>query len=234
VVFARLPRDERQAKPIVAGASQPRIEAFHRELLRRAIAVARTADADVRFVTTGDAPALAAAGVEVVRQSGSTFGERLEHAVAGAFAAGWSRVVVIGADSPALDAAQLRAAFAALEADGKHAVLGPASDGGYYLLGLNAFAAAAFRDVPLCTTEAFAATATALARAGFLVDTLATELADVDDDADLRALAHWPAALRRLALLLLSPERRPLVAATTIQLRRTIRSIRVRGPPVPA
>lgn len=46
-----------------------------------------------------------------------------------------SRAVLIGTDTPALDAAYLRAAAAALEA-GASAVFGPASDGGYTLVGL--------------------------------------------------------------------------------------------------
>lgn len=67
-------------------------------------------------------------------QQGSHLGERLIHAIQTAFAEGMQQVVVIGIDCPDLNAQRIQQAFAALEqAD---VVLGPASDGGYYLIGL--------------------------------------------------------------------------------------------------
>ena len=233
LVFARLPRDEREAKPLVVGASSERVEAFHRAMLRRALAVAAAAGTDVRLVTTGADADLAAPGVEIVRQIGDSFAERLDHAVADAFAAGWTQVVVIGADAPALTGAHLREAFVRLETShGKQAIFGPASDGGYYLLGLNAFDPAAFRGIPLGTSEALRATGEALARAGFRVDRLPATLDDLDDHYDLFARARLSGALRRLALALLSSLRGGTTACTSMRSRITIQSIHVRGPPV--
>lgn len=59
---------------------------------------------------------------------------------------GGARVVVLGTDSPALAPSKVDAAFAALASF--DAVLGPADDGGYYLLGLSRPCPAVFQDIP--------------------------------------------------------------------------------------
>ena len=70
----------------------------------------------------------------VLPQQGDTLGERLTNATNKAFTKGAHRVAVIGTDSPWLDSTLIEEAFSAMErAD---LVLGPAADGGYYLLGL--------------------------------------------------------------------------------------------------
>jgi hypothetical protein len=66
-------------------------------------------------------------------QRGEGLGERLANVFADLFAAGSAVVVVAGSDSPTLPPEYLRRAFAELEAGG--VVLGPAADGGYYLIG---------------------------------------------------------------------------------------------------
>ncbi|MCO5724640.1 TIGR04282 family arsenosugar biosynthesis glycosyltransferase [Robiginitalea marina] len=67
-------------------------------------------------------------------QSGEDLGERMASAFRETLEAGYSRVIIIGSDLYDLSAADLRHAFELLEE--KDAVLGPARDGGYYLLGL--------------------------------------------------------------------------------------------------
>src|SRR6185312_13539911 len=186
LIFARAPRDERRAKPLADGAPAAAVEALHDRLLQRTMAVARASGVATRLVTTAETRSCGgAAELDVVLQQGATFAERLENAVADAFAAGFGDVVVVGADTPALEPKHLRRAFGELAAArGPCAVVGPACDGGYYLLALNAFCAAAFRRVPLGTARAFGATVDALEHAGFAVATL-PPLRDVDDGGDV-------------------------------------------------
>ena len=66
-------------------------------------------------------------------QRGVDLGERMSNAFTHVFGAGFRKAVIIGSDTPDLRAADLREAFAALAE--KPAVIGPARDGGYYLLG---------------------------------------------------------------------------------------------------
>jgi len=70
-----------------------------------------------------------------VQQGGGSLGCRMQRQLRRAFAGGAEQVVLIGTDLPGLERSDLEAAFAALE----HTplVLGPANDGGYWLIGLN-------------------------------------------------------------------------------------------------
>ena len=102
--------------------------------------------------------------------------------------------IVIGTDAPALDAAYLREAAAALVSH--DAVFGPALDGGYALVGLRRPAPALFEGIAWSTPQVMAQTRERLVRLGLRHAELRA-LADIDEPADLR---HLPAAWRPLAL----------------------------------
>ncbi|HEV2146923.1 MAG TPA: TIGR04282 family arsenosugar biosynthesis glycosyltransferase, partial [Longimicrobiaceae bacterium] len=109
-------------------------------------------------------------------------GERMRGAFEEAFAAGYRRVVIVGSDLPGLSAGLLRRAFALLDAH--EAVLGPARDGGYYLLGLRRPVPELFEGIAWSTGEVFAATVARLRQARIEPALLET-LADVDEVEDL-------------------------------------------------
>lgn len=69
------------------------------------------------------------------QQKGRTFGERLANAFQDAFQAGYQRVICVGSDCPALSPADLRKAKDALQEQSM--VVGPAADGGAYLIGMH-------------------------------------------------------------------------------------------------
>jgi uncharacterized protein len=149
------------------------------------------------------------------------FGRSLLHAMQTAFASGYGAVCLLNADSPTLPTEVLRRAAHILMAPGDRVVLGPAEDGGYYLIGAKAPHAHLFEDIDWSTDRVAAQTR---ARAGALGLDL-VELPrwyDVDDRsallrllADLEApdgsLAAYPApatsaCVRRLGLdALLAP-----------------------------
>lgn len=121
-------------------------------------------------------------------QEGADLGRRLAAATGKAFVDGADRVVVIGSDSPHLPPNRIEEAFARLTA--APLVLGPAKDGGYYLIGLREPAPSLFDDIPWSGPEVLKAT---LARAAELhwSPHLLDELEDVDDAAALgRMLAE--------------------------------------------
>lgn len=92
-------------------------------------------------------------GVHWLLQRGVDLGERQEQAVAEAAEAGFAPVVLIGTDSPTLPPDRLTAALTLLETGAADAVLGPAADGGYYLLGLRKPAPGLLDGVPWGTEE---------------------------------------------------------------------------------
>jgi hypothetical protein len=78
-------------------------------------------------------------------QSDGDIGNRMQAAISGAFAKEAARVVLIGSDIPGISTDILERAFRAL---GEHdLVIGPATDGGYYLIGMNKRSLGAARDV---------------------------------------------------------------------------------------
>jgi rSAM/selenodomain-associated transferase 1 len=129
------------------------------------------------------------AGVEVREQRGAGLGERLSAAFAELLDARGTRAVVFGADCPALDAATLDRALAELE---RHdVVLGPASDGGYVLIGLARPCASLFEGVPWSTDRVLERTLERAREAG-LTTHLMPMLADVDTAGDVvELLEAW-------------------------------------------
>jgi rSAM/selenodomain-associated transferase 1 len=98
--------------------------------------------------------------------------------------AGATHVLVIGTDAPELTRDILDDAFAAL--DRADVVIGPASDGGYYLIGMRELRRDLFEDIPWSTPETLARTLAA-ARAGGLRVHVLDILSDVDTGDDWRA-----------------------------------------------
>ena len=83
-------------------------------------------------------------------------GQRMSHAIMSALRRA-EYAVLIGADCPALTADDLEAAFSALK-QGADVVLGPAEDGGYYLIGMRNHHPGLFANIPWSTHEVLAAT----------------------------------------------------------------------------
>ena len=91
--------------------------------------------------------------VAVETQQGEGLGERLSHALNQKWNEGFRKLVFIGTDSPVLGVEDLRAAFQAL--DQSEVVLGPATDGGYYLIGFSALLPTLFSGISWETSEVF-------------------------------------------------------------------------------
>ncbi len=144
-------------------------------------------------------------------QRGRSFGESLRLAVDDAFSLGYRRVVVIGNDSPEISRGYLENAFDALASSGpRAAVLGPAKDGGYALLGLTTPCPEAFEAMPWGSSRVARLTEARLVGSGFVVETLSS-LEDIDDRRGLtrfltRSRLGWLAALARQITILLLPE----------------------------
>lgn len=79
-------------------------------------------------------------------QRGHDLGERMQHAISWAFAQGASKVCLIGSDLWTLTPTDLEDAFKAL--DDHPIVWGPATDGGYYLIGLTQPQPELFHNLP--------------------------------------------------------------------------------------
>ena len=115
------------------------------------------------------------------------FGDCLYTAIEQVLARGHEGAVVLNSDSPTLPAALLVETARALARPGDRAVLGPSSDGGYYLLGLKARHRRLFENVAWSTEHVARQTRERAAEIGLDVHVL-PEWYDVDDLASLRTL----------------------------------------------
>ena len=130
----------------------------------------------------------AADGWTVHPQRGDAFGERLTHAHTDVFEATGAPVVQVGMDTPQLDPAVLAEAGRLLTGPDA-AVLGPAYDGGWWLLGVGGPHLLAHLDeVPMSTDETGQRTREVLEKAGAHVTEIRT-LHDVDEVADAESVA---------------------------------------------
>lgn len=115
------------------------------------------------------------------------FGDCLFHTIAQIFARGHAAAVVLNSDSPTLPTALLIETAAALTKPGDRAVLGPSTDGGYYLLGLKTAHRRMFDDIDWSTERVAAQTLERAREIGLDVHTLPVWY-DVDDVDGLRRL----------------------------------------------
>jgi uncharacterized protein len=169
--------------------------AFFRDLARLSGTPAHAASGAGRGATT--------AGWSVVPQAGETLGERLAAVFEELFAAGARGVVAVGSDSPAIPESYLReaAGVVASPAPRLRLVLGPAADGGYYLIGTDQETlrerGGALRDLlagaPMGTPALLEATRCGAAARGFEVHQLPLWV-DVDDARDLPLLERLTGA----------------------------------------
>jgi rSAM/selenodomain-associated transferase 1 len=136
------------------------------------------------LVLDGDPGPWLPPGIQVLTQRGDGLDERLAAAVddlAGP-------LLIVGMDTPQITPELLDAAARELLADGTDAVLGPASDGGYWLIGLRTNRPDALLGVPMSVAHTFTAQLTRLDELG-LSTSLIGELRDVDTFTDALVVA---------------------------------------------
>ena len=119
------------------------------------------------------------------KQQGIDLGERMMNAFNKVINEGYLKAVIIGTDCPLLDAAIINDAFEQLSHN--DIVIGPASDGGYYLLGLKKLHPELYQNIPWSTENVLQQTIN-ICRKENLNYNLLQELSDVDDENDLQHL----------------------------------------------
>jgi len=125
--------------------------------------------------------------VSVQAQTGKTLGDRMRNAFSDVFATGVDQAVLMGGDLPDMDNRIIEESFEFLEKEGL--VIGPALDGGYYLIGLrkNVFNSDLFSDIDWGTASVFRQTMGKIHAAGLNCHVLPSHQ-DIDTHDDLMAL----------------------------------------------
>jgi rSAM/selenodomain-associated transferase 1 len=201
-LFAKWPQPGRVKTRLAAATSEAWAAdlalAFLRDLVERLGAIA--ARRVLAFAPPDAGPLFA----EVVRerfalapQADGDLGRRLSSFLGEQLAFGAGSIVVLGSDSPTVPVAYVEQAFAELErAD---VVLGPATDGGYYLIGCARRVPPIFDEISWSGPTVLAETVARLAEPAWRL-ALLPPWYDVDDLDDWRTLCGHLAALRRAGI----------------------------------
>ncbi len=198
LIFARLPKAGTNKTRLIPALGAENATLVYRQLIDRTLCLARQlkneqwprefgCQATVCYTGGSACEVRAAFGADLTycEQVGHSLGDRLQLATKLAFEAGAHRVIVIGTDCPRLTTSDLKAAFEQLEAH--DIVIGPAQDGGYYLIGLNAERASLFADIDWSTSQVLEQTLQKTMQLGLRVHQLRM-LSDVDYPEDLLPL----------------------------------------------
>ena len=114
-------------------------------------------------------------------QQGSDLGEKMENAFSTVFNLGYASVCIIGSDCLELSRNELESAFETLETN--DIVIGPSTDGGYYLLGMNSMESVLFENKPWSSDEVLDKTIADI-KASELRYSLLPTLTDIDNEQD--------------------------------------------------
>ncbi|MFB2917962.1 MULTISPECIES: TIGR04282 family arsenosugar biosynthesis glycosyltransferase [Aerosakkonema] len=193
ILFTRYPEPGKAKTRLIPVLGAEGAANLHRQMTENAIAQIKKLQSsdflsvEVHF-TGGNFPLMQEwLGNEITyrQQAEGDIGFRMASAFQTAFSNNIDNVIIIGSDCPALNDQILAQAFQALQ---QHdLVLGPATDGGYYLIGLRHFIPQLFTDISWSTSEVFRQTVEIADRLNLAAAYL-TELSDVDRPEDLSIL----------------------------------------------
>jgi len=192
IVFTKFPEPGQVKTRLIPALGALRAAQFQTALTQHTLSVAKQfcidypCDLEVCFTGGSVASICRLYGNEFryTLQVGNNLGERLMHAVSAAFAEGGKRVVVIGTDCPEISPSLLATAFRALLP--QTIVLGPATDGGYYLIGTGVNRPELFQGIDWSTEKVLRQTLEIARHSRCVVHQL-IPLTDVDTPEDLWA-----------------------------------------------
>jgi rSAM/selenodomain-associated transferase 1 len=197
-IFAKWPEPGR-VKTRLAEATSPTFAARVADALLRDTLDKFASTAQERWLAyapddaAADFARLADNRFQLISQGSGDLGERLNRFMRDRVAAGADHVVVVGADSPTLSGELVRQSFEELRT--ADVVLGPASDGGYYLVGCGRRMPPIFSDIPWGTSAVLRDTMNRLDDSWRIA--LLPPWYDMDTLDDWRLLQGHVAALRR-------------------------------------
>ena len=184
IIFVRKPELGKVKTRLAATVGHEKALDIYKELLLHTFTVAQSVNADKHVFYHGEIQendCWNAEGFTKHLQVDADLGGKMRHAFETVFALNYERYVIIGSDCLQLTAGIIEDAFASL--DQRDTVIGPARDGGYYLLGMRQMYPFLFENIEWSTAHVFAATMACLERHA-LKPGLLPALIDVDTEAD--------------------------------------------------
>ncbi|HVR40797.1 MAG TPA: TIGR04282 family arsenosugar biosynthesis glycosyltransferase [Thermoanaerobaculia bacterium] len=199
LVFARLPELGRVKTRLASDIGDERALEVYNAMLHDVIGAIGTSNPELEIEVmwapsadaNGDALRRAFDGHATAMQTGETLGDRLAMAFSERFFFHRTlTIVTIGVDDPSITRELIDHAFALL--DSVEWVIGPATDGGYYLIGcrMGAFNVEVFREMEWGTSRVFATTLARIREWNATVAVLPEHM-DIDVEEDLRRSGRY-------------------------------------------
>ena len=139
IVFAKTPVAGQVKTRLGAVVGPDQAAKIYEHLLETCLTASATNDLwrqVIAITPESDEAYFARRGLEIMRQSGTDLGERMSNALARGFELGADQIMIVGSDIPNIDSTELSEAFSMLNR--VPAVIGPCTDGGFYLFGVTA------------------------------------------------------------------------------------------------
>ena len=190
IIMTKYPKPGKTKTRLIPALGSQGAADLHRQLGLNTVAVGAEFDPEIRYAGGSvDLMRDWLGDFQFVAQGNGDLGDRMSRAFADGFAndvmGGCDRIVMIGTDCPGIDAALIQTAFAMLLTT--DLVLGPATDGGYYLIGLRSFHPQLFKTIVWSTETVLSKTLT-IANQNKISCQLLPMLSDVDRPEDLALL----------------------------------------------
>lgn len=185
IIFLKNPVKGKVKTRLAAAIGEQAALDIYLQLVKHTLSVASEADADcfVFFSDTEDEAMLPdTVKFKAAVQHGENLGERMLNASATIFNKGYKKNIIIGTDCPDINSELLEEAF--LRLDETDVVFGPATDGGYYLLGMKKLVTDLFFHVPW-STDMVLKQSVSICKSLYKSYDLLKELSDIDNEEDL-------------------------------------------------
>lgn len=197
IIFVRKPEKGKVKTRLAATIGENAALYVYQKLLAHTAAVAKETEFDTAIFYAGEieeADLWNGVASFKRKQVEAGLGCRMKAAFEEVFEKGYSHVVIIGSDCPQLSVQHVQAAFQILQHN--DVAIGPASDGGYYLLGMKKVQAPLFQNIAWSTDTVYQRTIDILKENNLSFAGLPV-LTDVDEEKDLPE--EWKAELGQLA-----------------------------------
>ena len=182
LIFARKPELGKVKTRLAASIGDKKALEIYQKLLEHTRELARASNADVFVFLTETVDNIFWNEFNCENQLGINLGDRMQNAFKIVFDNFYEKIIIIGSDCPALSIQTIDVAFE--ELDIHDAVIGPALDGGYYLLGMKKLIPAVFIDKQWSTDNVFEQTLNDLKKEKLSYSTLPV-LSDLDEEKDI-------------------------------------------------
>ena len=185
IIFIKNPVKGKVKTRLAATIGDDMALATYRKLLKHTLNIVEHVAAD-KFIFFSDSidESIGYANTPVHKtvQSGNDLGEKMKKAFVQLFKSGYKRVSIIGTDCPGITANILEGTYSKL--NNSDVVIGPANDGGYYLLGIKEMHSALFEKIAWSTSAVLQSTIERC-NTNNLSYSLLLALSDVDEEKDL-------------------------------------------------